>query len=151
MGVRSHVEMQLAAAQAELVALLQNMHPDAPQVVAARQRVNGYIAAVSRQNRRMVAEGQDDMQSRLETYEPAALQKEMAQQAYTASVESLELARRQLLEQHRYLVRVAGPTQPGESTFPDVFFGSLTVFLVTLCLVIILSLMVSSVREHANV
>jgi len=150
-GVRTQVEMQLASAQAELVALLQNMQPDAPQVVAARQRVSGLISSVSRENHRMVAESQDDLATQLETYEPAVLRKDLAQESYTASVASLERARQSLIQQQRYLVRISGPTRPSEATYPEVLLGSATVFLVTLGIVIIASLMLASVREHANV
>ena len=73
------------------------------------------------------------------------------QEAFTASVASLERARQSLIQQHRYLVRISGPTLPSESTFPDVVLGTLTVFLTTLGMVIIASLMLASIREHANV
>lgn len=150
-GIRSQVEIQLSSAQAELIALMQSMQPNAPQVLAARARVNGLAAAVARHDRQIVAEGRQSQLTRLEVYEPAQLRKEIAQRALEASIATLEAARLSNIRQHRYLVRISGPLVPGEATHPEVFLDSLTVLVGSLSLVAILSLIVASVREHANV
>lgn len=150
-GIRSQVEIQLSGAQAELIALSQSLQPNAPQVLSARARVNGLAAAVARHDRQIVDEGRQSQLSRIEVYEPAMLRKEIAQRSLEASIATLEAARLQNIQQHRYLVRISGPLVPGESTYPEFFLGTFTVFVGSLSLVAILSLIAASVREHANV
>lgn len=64
---------------------------------------------------------------------------------------SLEVARVDASRQHRYLVRISGPSQPERSAFPRFWYTVLSVLVLSFALLGVGTLLVASIREHANV
>ncbi len=151
MQVRGGLEGALAEARAELTAMLATMQPDAPRVVAQRQKVASIAGQVERERRRMVGGEGEGLHASIAEFEPVMVEKEFASRAYESAMSMLEMARLDAARQHRYLVTIANPSQPDEPTHPVVWKGVLTTFLVSFSLLGIGSLLVASVREHANV
>lgn len=151
LALRSGIEAQLAAARAELNALLSSMQPSAPRVVAQRQKVNALAGQVAQQSRRMTGEGDEGLSSSIAEFEPLAVEKEIAQTTYESAVRALEIARIDATRQHRYLVKISSPSKPSEQTHPVAWKGVLVTFLFCFAMLGIGSLLVASVREHAHV
>jgi len=150
-GVRSGLEGELAAARAELTTLRATLQPGTPQLVAAQQRVASLARQVEDQTRRLAASDRPDgLSADIAAFEPAMAEKEFAEHAYVSALKSLELSRLEASRQHRYLVMIARPSEPDEATHPRVWIAVLTVFVLSFALLGIGTLLLASVREHAN-
>lgn len=151
LGVQTAVETELVSARAELSALRSTLQPSAPRLVAARQRVASLQAQLDRQRRRLASDDDEGLHTTIAEFEPAVAEKEFAERAYESSVTSLEVARIEASRQHRYLATIAGPSQPDDASYPRVFRSVLTVFVLCFALLGIATLILASIREHANV
>ena len=151
LGVRSGLEVELAEARAELNTLRATLQPGTPQLVAQQQRVAALARQVEEQSRRLAASDRPDgLSADIAAFEPAMAEKEFAQHAYESALKSMEIARVEASRQHRYLVMIARPSQPDEATHPRVFLMVLTVFVLSFALLGIGTLLLASIREHAN-
>lgn len=151
MAVRGGLEAELAAARAELQAMLGSMQPTAPQVVAQRSKVAGLSGQVEAQRRRMTGQREGSLGESIAEFEPIVIEKELAQHTYQAAMEAMEMARIDASRQHRYLVTISHPSAPNHATHPEVWKGTLVTFLLSLAALGIGTLLIASVREHANV
>lgn len=149
-AVRGTLEAQLAEARAELSALAAVMHPNAPKVQEQRRKVAALSAQVDRERSKLVGDSERTVSETLALFEPRILEKEFAEQTYRSAISSLELARIEASRQHRYLVTVADPSAPDARTHPEKLREILTVFLASFMLLGVGSLLIASVKEHAN-
>jgi capsular polysaccharide transport system permease protein len=149
--VRGRLEGELAIARAELQTLSGSLQPDAQPVQEQRRRVAALQRQIDEQTRRLSGPADADIGDTIASFEPVVIEKEFAERAYESAMTSLELARVDADRQHRYLVRIAGPSQPDEPAFPRFWYAILTVLVVSFALLGIGTLLLASVREHANV
>ena len=150
--VRSRLEGELAISRAEVSTLAATMPRAAPEVVAARRRVTALQEQIDIQNGRLSGgTGDEGLNADLAQFEPVVIEKEFAQRAYSSALASLELSRVDASRQHRYLVRIAGPSHPDQASFPRFWYSVLTVLVLAFAILGIGTLLIASVREHANV
>ncbi len=149
--LRAQLEGQLATARAELSALRGTAPSGSPEIVAQQRRVSALQRQLEEQNERLVGESGASLRQAISTFEPLIGEKEFAERAYTSALASLEMARVDAARQHRYLVTLAGPSQPSDATHPNVLWSTLTVLVLCFALMGIGTLLIASVREHASV
>ena len=153
--VRSRLEAELAIARAELSTLRATAPRGAPEVTAARRRVSALERQIEEQNQRLAGgdeqEDEAGINADLARFEPVMIEKEFAQRAYESALTSLELARLDASRQHRYVVRIAGPSQPDDATHPSFWYSILTVLVLAFAILGVGTLLLASIREHANV
>lgn len=149
--VRGQLEAQLASARAELSALRATAPTASPDVVAQQRRVSALQRQLGEQNERLAGESGASLRAAISHFEPLMVEKEFAERAYASALTSLEMARVDAARQHRYLVTLAGPSEPSDATHPDVLWSILTFLVLCLAVLGIGTLLVASVREHANV
>lgn len=147
--VRSQLEGELASARAELIALRRTLQPNAPEVLSLRGRITALQAQVDSQTARL-SNGETGFAATIAAFEPLMVEKEFAQQAYQSALAALEMARVEADRQNRYVVSVARPSVPDAPTHPDEVRGVLTVTVICFMLLGVGSLLLASVREHAN-
>jgi len=147
--VRSQLEGELASARAELIALRRTLQPNAPEVLSLRGRIAALQAQVDSQTARL-SNGETGFAATIAAFEPLMVEKEFAQQAYQSALAALEMARVEADRQNRYVVSVARPSVPDAPTHPDEVRGVLTVTVICFMLLGVGSLLLASVREHAN-
>jgi len=148
--VRGELEADLARAQADLDALQAVMRSDAPKVKELRARVRSLRAQIEAQNKRLVASDGGSINESIARFEPAMIEKEFAEQAYAASLKSLELARVDSMRQKRYLVMISQPSRPSAATHPRRLWSIATVFAISFGLMIVLTMLGAAIREHAK-
>lgn len=151
LGIRSQLEGELAIARAELSTMAATLQPTSPELQTQRRRVAALQRQIDEQTARLAGEGGRGLSETIARFEPVYAEKELAQQLYETALASLEIARVDAARQHRYVVRIAGPSRPEISAYPVVWRDVLTVLLVSFALLGIGTLVVASVREHANV
>lgn len=151
MAIRTQLEGELAKARAQVMELKANMNADAPQVMAAQERVKSLSAQVAFESRRLVdPQREGAISSSFGDFEAAMVEKEFAQKAYESALAALELARSDVARQHRYLATIASPSKPDEATYPRRIRGVVTVFILSFLFMGIGTLMSAAVREHAR-
>lgn len=151
MEIRTQLEGELAKARAELMQLKSFMREDAPQVLAAGEKVKSLSVQVSGENRRLVDPNKPrGLNTSYADFEAAMVEKEFAQKAYESAMANLEVARADADRQHRYLAIIASPSSPDESTYPRRVRSVLSVFVLSFLLLGIGSLLTAAVKEHAR-
>lgn len=151
MEVRTHLEGELAKARAELMQLKSFMKADAPQVLAAEEKVKSLSAQVSDESRRLVDPTKvKGLSASFAAFEAAMVEKEFSQKAYESALASLELARSNADRQHRYLAIIASPSRPDASTYPRRLRSVVSAFFLSFLLLGVVSLLGAAVREHAR-
>ncbi|WP_428265142.1 hypothetical protein [Haliangium sp.] len=149
--LRTELEAELAKAQAEFDAARVAMRPNAPKVVALRQRVLSLTRQIEAQRRRLVDGADNDgLNEQIARFEPAMMEKEFAQKALQSAIASLEVARIEAARQHRYLVTISAPSQPDAPTHPRRWWSILTVFVLAVLGASIGNILIAAVREHAK-
>jgi capsular polysaccharide transport system permease protein len=150
LGIRSHLEGELAIARAELSTLSATLQPGAPMVIEQRRRVAALQRQVDEQTQRLAGDS-EGLSAAIARFEPVYVEKELAERLYEAALGSLEIARVDAGRQHRYVVRISGPSRPEAPSHPILWREVLTVLVVSFALLGIGTLVIASVREHANV
>lgn len=149
LGIRSQLEGELASARAELTALRRTLQPTAPEVLSLRSRITALQAQIDSQTARL-SNGDTGFAATIAAFEPLLVEKEFAQHAYQSALGALEMARIEADRQNRYVVNVAQPSAPDAPTHPDGVRGVLSVTAICFMLLGVGSLLLASVREHAN-
>jgi len=148
--VKGELEGQLAAARAELDSLETIMRSDAPKVLQQRRKVASLQHQIERQIKRLTDAQSGGVNSSIASFEPAFIQKELAEKAYETALKTLEIARVEASRQHRYLVTISSPSLPDVATHPKRLWKIATVFMISLSLLGVLGLLVATIREHAK-
>lgn len=151
LSIRTQLEAEMAKARAEVAALRSYMAADAPQVIAANEKVRSLAGQAASESQRLVnPKGEKGLNASLAAFESVVVEKEFATQAYQSTLASLELARSDAVRQHRYLARITEPSLSDEAQYPRRFFSVFTAFVASFLLFGIGSLVVAAVREHAR-
>lgn len=149
--IKTELETELAKVTAELEAARAILDPRSPEVVQLNRRVSSLRRQITEQQKRLAGnENGGDLTASIAKLEPAVVEKEFAQNAYEAALKSLEVARVEAASQQRYLVTIAEPSLPDVATHPKKIWGILRVFFTCFGLMLVLTLLIASVREHAK-
>jgi capsular polysaccharide transport system permease protein len=141
------LEQDYAETSARLSEMLSYMAPDNLQVETVRQRLKAIEEQIRAEQRRLT--GTDaGLAEQLSEYELLLLERELASEAYTSALASLESARIEAQRQQNYLVPVVAPHVPEEAKYPERAKNVLLVFLGALLLFAVGRLIVAGVRDH---
>jgi capsular polysaccharide transport system permease protein len=149
-NIRSQLDVELSKARAELSQMESFMQPDSHRVQELKQKVASLEAQIARENLKLVDSQSQSLSASIARFEPLVLEKEFAEKAYESALASLEVARTEAAQQHRYLAIIVTPSAPDEPTHPRRILGILTVLALTLVAFGIISLMIAAAREHAR-
>jgi capsular polysaccharide transport system permease protein len=127
------------------------MNADAPQVLAANEKVKAISAQVSGESRRLVDPSKPSgLNTSFADFEAATVEKEFSQKAYESALATLEVARADADRQHRYVAVVAQPSNPDSATYPHRVRSVLAAFVLSFLLLGIVTLIAAAVREHSR-
>lgn len=126
------------------------MQPESHQIQALKQKVVSLEEQVRNENLKLVDSKSQSLSASIARFEPFVIEKEFAEKAYASALTSLEIARTEAAQQHRYLATIVEPSVPDEPTHPKRLLGILAVVAVLLAAYGILSLLIAAAREHAN-
>lgn len=149
--LRGQIEAELARARAELSAVRSTTAPGSAEIVQQQQRVRALERQLEAQRGRLAGEEGRGLSEAIARFEPLVVEKEFAERAYGSALASLEMARVEAHRQHRYLVTIAPPSSPDAPTHPRFWRAVLTVLVLSFFLLGIGTLLLASVREHAQV
>ncbi len=148
-GIITQLEGEIALSQAELVKLgnVTGNRGSAVTRLDLEAQIEALQAQVERERQKLVGE-QESMGNLIPEFELLFLRKQIAGEAYSASLVSLQDAVAQAQRQQLYVVPVVSPTEPDEAQLPRRWENLFFVFLVSLLVFTIGRLLFLGIRDH---
>lgn len=137
MGVMNNLQQQLAEALIELDLLAETTNANDPRLVQARRLIEVIRARIRDERSSFASDSSDngslgeDYPTLIAEFEGLVVDREFAEQSYTAALAALDVARAEAARQSRYLSTYVEPTLAEESEYPQrfVIFGLAAFFL----------------------
>jgi capsular polysaccharide transport system permease protein len=143
----AQLQAERLAAEAQL-AQMRRLAPNNPQVGALVERIETMRKAIAAETSKVT--GRNSLSAKAPEYDLLVLEKGFSDRQLAMALASLESARGEAARKHLYLERLVQPNLPDEAVEPRRLRAVLTVFVVGLLLWGVVSLVVSSVREHVD-
>lgn len=142
------IQEELVSTEAEL-AQIKKLSPDNPQIRSLESRAESLRAAISSEASK-VTSSHGSFSARAPNFERLALDVEFADKQLGIALAELESARSEAQQKQLYLERLVQPNRPDKAMSPRRARSVFTVFLISLIAWAVASLLVASVREHAD-
>jgi capsular polysaccharide transport system permease protein len=142
------IESELVTTEAQ-IAQLRKLSPDNPQIVGLEGRADTLRAALKSEAAK-VTSGNGSLSARAPTFERLALESTFADRQLGSALAALETARSEAARQQLYLERLVQPSLPDKAMEPRRVRGMFTVLLIGLIGWGVVSLVLASIREHAD-
>ena len=123
--------------------------PNNPQVASLRSRAESLRNAISTETAKVTGGGAS-LTSKSATFERLALDRAFAEKQLASAMTSLEMAKSEAQRKQLYLERLVQPNLPDKAVEPRRIRSILMVLALGLVLWGVVSLLVASVREHAD-
>ncbi len=151
----SSLEADLATAEANLRGLRVALHDNAPKVKSARNKVFALKNQVKKERARSVLNNNKKGNSKtmaalFAKQEELLTEQGFAEKAYESTLLNMEKTRIDATQQHRYLAMIVHPKLPEEAAKPKQPHDFIVLFLASLLLWGITSLIIASIRDHAG-
>ena len=128
---------------------IQRVSPTNPQVGALRNRVETLRRAIANETAKVAGAGAS-LTSKSGAFERLALEKTFAEKQLAGSLAALESAKSEALRKQLYLERLVQPNLPDKSAEPRRLRSVLMIFVLGLVAWGVISLLVASIKEHAD-
>lgn len=151
------LESDLATARAQLKDLLAYLSPDSIQVTQLKTKIAAYERQLQDQRTRLATNGGGidptgmPYSKVLEEYTALQLENQFAQTAYLAAQQGLTVARANAARKQNYLVDFVPPQLPDRRTKWYPITIVLTVFIGSICIYALTSLVIGAFRDQAGV
>jgi capsular polysaccharide transport system permease protein len=142
------IQQELVSTEAEL-AQVRNLSPDNPQIRALNSRIDSLRAAISSEASK-VTSAHGSFSARAPNFERLALDVQFADKQLGVALAELESARAEALQKQLYLERLVKPNLPDKAMEPKRFRSIITVLIITLVGFAVASILIASIREHAD-
>ncbi|WP_421201909.1 sugar transporter [Aeromonas enteropelogenes] len=150
LGVVSELEAELVRQDAELKRLQIYMNPKAPDVVAAKDRVEALTRQLAQEKQRLTSSDEHSLNEVNADYQAVQVQTQLAADVYKTGLVSLEQARVESYRKLKHLLVVSAPTTAQEAEYPRRLYNLATIG-VLLCLFYGLVIMgLATLREHQD-
>lgn len=144
------LEATLAQKRAELSMLKTLMSETSPEVLSLKRQLSALESEVKDQKSKVSSLKEDDgtsVNALMAQYSNLKVQAELALQAYTASLVTLEKARVDAYQQLKFLVLIQHPTMPDDYTYPRILY-SLTLMAIGLIMIYVIGrIVVATISE----
>lgn len=142
----SQLQLQLAEAQRERNALLEQGLTESPLLPRLNTRVQELQAQIAAQRARLVSPGGNSLQRTVNEFERASTRKEIAEARWESTMNVLQQAYLKILEQRRYFVLVVGMAAGAMPQVRDIYVIAVPILLV-LALAFAIAFIVRRLRE----
>ncbi|WP_429135892.1 sugar transporter [Aeromonas veronii] len=150
LGLVSELEAELVRQDTELKRLQIYMNPKAPDVVAAKDRVDALTRQLAQEKRRLTSNDEQSLNEVNADYQAVQVQTQLAADIYKTGLVSLEQARVEAYRKLKHLLVVSTPSAAQEAQYPRRFYNLATIG-VLLCLFYGLVVMgLATLREHQD-
>jgi capsular polysaccharide transport system permease protein len=142
------IQQELIATETEL-AQIKKLSPDNPQIGALNNRADSLRNAISAEAAK-VTSSHGSFSARAPNFERLALDVQFADKQLGVALAELESARAEALQKQLYLERLVQPSLPDKAMEPKRIRSVLIVFVLSLISWAVVSILIASVREHAD-
>jgi capsular polysaccharide transport system permease protein len=142
------IQQELIATEAEL-AQVKRLSPDNPQIGGLNSRAESLRRAISSEASK-VTSSNGSFSARAPNFERLALDVEFADKQLGVALAELESARSEAQQKQLYLERLVQPNLPDKAMSPRRVRSTFTVFMISLIAWGVASLLVASIKEHAD-
>jgi capsular polysaccharide transport system permease protein len=142
------LQQELIATETEL-AQVRKLSPDNPQIGALNNRAGSLRDAISAEAAK-VTSSHGSFSARAPNFERLALDVQFADKQLGVALAELESARAEALQKQLYLERLVQPSLPDKAMEPKRIRSVLIVFVLSLVSWAVASILIASVREHAD-
>ena len=144
----SRLQEELIATETQLVQM-KKVSPNNPQVASLSSRVSSLRNAISAETAKVTGGG-SSLTSKAAAFERFSLDRAFAEKQLASAMTSLEMAKSEAQRKQLYLERLVQPNLPDKAVEPRRIRSILMVLAFGLVLWGVVSLLVASVREHAD-
>ena len=127
--------------------ILRKVSPANPQIIALETRITVLKRAIASERSRVLSK-ETGLSTKAAAYDGLQLEKSFAERQLASALAALDSARSEASRKQLYLERLVQPNLPDSADEPRRLKGIITTFLMGLIVFGILSLILSSVREH---
>ncbi|HTJ63335.1 MAG TPA: hypothetical protein VL899_05950 [Alphaproteobacteria bacterium] len=150
-GIVGQLESQLTAARSHLI-LLNGMAPKSPDVTATQHQIDALVQQLKIERERLATSAGGTPYSKLlNDYSALQFEEQFAQTALSAAQQGLELAHADAARRQNYLINFAPPSRPESQKWDFALTYTATIFVVSLALFGIGSLLFGAMRDQAGV
>jgi capsular polysaccharide transport system permease protein len=142
------IEQELVATEAE-IAQIRKLSPDNPAIGGLVSRAESLRSAIATEGAKVTGD-RGSFSSRAPSFERLALDVEFADKQLGIALAELETARASAAQKQLYLERLVQPSLPDKSLEPKRLVSIIAVFIMSLVIWAVASVLVASVREHAD-
>jgi capsular polysaccharide transport system permease protein len=142
------IEQELISTETEL-SQIRRLSPSNPQISALSTRADSLRAAIASEASK-VTSAHGSFSARSPNFERLALEVQFADKQLGVALAELESARAEALQKQLYLERLVQPNRPDKAMEPKRIRSMVTVLIVALVAWAVASILIASVREHAN-
>jgi capsular polysaccharide transport system permease protein len=142
------IQEELISTEAEL-AQLQRLSPSNPQIGALQSRADTLRKAMAAEASK-VTNGNGSFSAKAPTFERLALESTFADKQLGSALAGLETARSEAIRKQLYLERLVQPNLPDKAMEPRRIRSAFTAFMLGMIAWGVVSLIVASIREHAE-
>jgi capsular polysaccharide transport system permease protein len=142
------LQEELVASEAEIIEL-QKLSPDNPQISSLTGRTESLRKAIASEASK-VTSSRGSFSARAPTFERMALDVEFADKQLGIALAALESARSEARQKQLYIERLVQPNEPDKAMEPRRFRTIASVFIMSLVFWGIATILIASVREHAD-
>lgn len=146
--ILAQLEGELSEQQTQLKALSSYMNPGAPEVVAARQRVQALKEQIAQERGRMVGVKDGGLNDLMLAYQDAETNVRLATEIYKTALASLETTRLDSVRKVKFLASVDAPSLPDSVEHPRVLYWTLTLFIFLNIAYFVMNLIIATVEDH---
>ncbi|WP_394174902.1 hypothetical protein [Thalassotalea litorea] len=146
------LEEVLSDKKTQLLALREYMQDSSPKIRSLQREINALEKQLMSEKQRLISQkGQQDISfgEVLARYSAFQIKVDLAMQAYTSSLVSLERSRIEAYRQLQYMVVVESPTLPEDNTYPDKLYSLSLAAVVLIILFGIGKILIATIRELA--
>ena len=139
---------RLLDSQVERQTLLLSMSPDAPQIQNLEIKIQAIQAALTGLQNTLLEDKEDSSISLANDYSRLNLELEFSQNKYAATTSAYEQAQKEASQQHKFLLLISPVTGESAPAAPKPLEATLTTFIVSLLIFLVLRLIILTIRDH---
>ena len=148
-GIANQIQSKIIEKEVELSTLESYLNPNTPQVKALKSEINALKAQLNNEKNKLTSSDNKEKLNNL-AIDFANLQFKLkfAEDAYKIALTTYEKARLDATKKLKQLVIISSPTIPTKSIYPNIFFDTLSVFLILGLIFGIAKFTYSIIEEH---
>lgn len=146
--ILAQLEGELSDQQTQLKALSSYLNPSAPEVIAARQRVQALQAQIAQERGRLVGSEDAGLNDLMLAYQDAETNVRLATEIYKTALATMETTRLDSVRKVKFLASVDAPSLPDSVEHPRVFYWTLTIFIFLNIAYFVMNLIIATVEDH---